>query len=331
MIRLTTSNLLVTDDQGRKQSFDTDLLRRDLRQAFRAVGVTEDWLAEHIALTVEERIRSANDEQHCPMAAPEVDKLVCTVLGAAGYNDVASEFSRIRDIDPLSHYRETMQPCSPERISALLRRSFPLAEAQLQSISNQCADILRQHAFSLVSDRFICELAIHVIHRGPTQTGGGAPGVPPAAATPATVLSDTSAWRTRVCPTTGAYLDSAALRALPLSTICPRARVAVDIASAFAAQDGGWLSELSLFSTVRPLCSAALELLMIMRDELQAQLPNCADAPSHVIFPGCKSFLESAFSTSKRRERLIIAQDLHELLQAALVEKAPFPLLLSMR
>lgn len=330
MIRLTTSNLLVTDDQGSKQSFDTDLLRRDLRQAFRAVGVAEDWLTEHISLTVEERIRSANDEQRSPMAGAEVDKLVCTVLGAAGYNDVASEFSRIRDIDPLSHYRETMQPCSPERISALLRRNFPLAEAQLQAISSQCAEILRQHAFSLVSDRFISELAIHVIHRGPAQASDGGAALP-VAAVPAAVLSDTDAWRARVCPTTGAYMDSAALRPLPLSTFFPRARVAVDIASAFAAQDGGWLSELSLLSTVRPLCSAALELLTIMRDELQAQLPNCVDAPSHVIFPGCKSFLESAFSTSKRRERLLIAQDLHELLQAALVEKASFPLLLSMR
>ncbi len=325
MIQLASTNLLVMDAQGRKRSFDADQLRRDLRQAFRTVGVTEDWLAEHIALTVEERIRSANDEQHCPMASTAVDKLVCTVLGAAGYNDVASEFSRIRDIDPLSHYRENMQPCSPERISALLRRSFPLADAQLQAISSQCADILRQHAFSLVSDRFICELAIHVIHRGPTQAADAA------SQGPAAVLADNAAWRARVSPATGAFMDSAALRPLPLSTIFPRVRVAVDIASACAAQDGAWLSELSLLSTARPLCSAALELLAIMRGELQAQLPNCADAPSHAIFTGCKSFLESAFSTSKRRDRLVLAQDLQELLQAALVRKAPFPLLLTVR
>jgi len=326
MIQLASTNLLVTDGQGRKQSFDTELLRRDLRQAFRTVGVTENWLAEHIALTVEERIRSTHDDQHCPLACSEVDKLVSTVLGAAGYNDVAHEFNRIRDIDPLSHYREMMQPCSLERISALLRRSFPLADAQLEAISSQCADILQQHAFTLVSDRFICEMAIHVIHRGPTQ-----PTIAAAAQPQSAVLTDSTAWRERVSTATGAFMDNAALRPLPLSTIFPRVRVAVDIASACAAQDGSWVSELALLSTVRPLCRAALELLTIMRDELQAQRPNCANAPSHAIFPGCKSFLDSAFSTTKRRERLVFSQDLQDLLKAALVRKAPFPLLLTIR
>jgi hypothetical protein len=319
MIQLASTHLLVSDDQGRKQSFDAELLRRDLSQAFASVGVTEDWLTEHIALIIEERIRSAHDEEERPMSIGEADKLVATVLGAAGYNDVGSEFSRQRGVDPLSHYREAMQPYSLERVSALLRRDLPLGEAQLQLIARQCMELLEQQAFGLVSDKLICELAIHLVHRAPR------PADTPRAS------DDSDQWQQGVSAATRAFMDSAALRALPLSSIFPRARIALDLAALCAAHESAWISELSLFSAVLPLCQGALELLTVMRDELHERLPNCADAPSHAIFPAYKSFLDSAFADYKRRERLLLSQRLQEFLQAALVSKAPFPLLLSMR
>lgn len=332
MIQIASANLLVIDSQGRRQSFDPEQLRQDLRGAFRAFGVTEDWLAEHIALTVEERVRAGNDEHQTPLATAEVDQLICSVLSAAGYNDVAAEYSRMRHIDPLQRFRDKMLPWSPERLSTLLRRSFPLDDAQLQAISSPCADILRQLAFSLVSDTFLCELAIHVIHRGPGQPRDAAGQANSPAERPAAALAgNPDAWLPRVDAPTRAYLGTRALRPLPLSSVFPRARVAIALATACRQDDAAWLSELTVMSALAPLSKAALDLLGVMRQDLVAQWPHFASAPSHVIFPGFQPFLDSAFSSCKRRERLLLAQELQDLLHSSLVKKAPYPLILSFR
>ncbi|HOG50852.1 MAG TPA: hypothetical protein PKY10_09695 [Lentisphaeria bacterium] len=339
MILLASGNLLVAGPGGPLHSLDFERLTADLREVLRAQGLASDWIADHLVLTLEEKLRARSDGE--PVSEAMMHESLAAMLSAVGYSEVAAEYGRRHQVNPLAGRRRELHDWSAAGVRALLDRSLPLTPGQSLRLTEQCVAVLRQLGFQEVSDTFICELAVHLLHRG---DGGGfsepltgapqrqnAPAPEVAGQSQAPLFLPSLIKADQVDSFTRTLLETNVLRILPVSRLFPRLGVSVSLVALGETLTGGWQSPLTIMTALGRVAPSILALLAQMRQEYAAVLAGFLEAPCHLVFPGFASYLAQGLGPMPRRERALLAREISCLLEDSLVARADFPIMLSFR
>ena len=166
MIQLRSDNTMVMGRDGRQRSLDFDSLRRDLRACLADCGVSEVWIAEHIALTVEEQVARWRAEGTPLLAEPDIDSLVCSALVASGYGDVAASYqcrcelgSDRPEVGAFSEWQEA-------RLKRVLAGLVPLSADACENLAREVREALLGLGFRRVTDELLKQLAAHLLEHG---------------------------------------------------------------------------------------------------------------------------------------------------------------------
>ncbi|HPY91364.1 MAG TPA: hypothetical protein PLT23_11595 [Lentisphaeria bacterium] len=346
MILLASGNLLVASPGGPLHSLDLERLTADLREAFQAQGLASDWIADHLVLTLEEKLRTRGHGE--PVSEAVMHESLAAMLSAVGYGEVAAEYGRRHQVDPLAGRRRELHDWSAAGIRALLDRTLPLTPGQSLRLTEQCVAVLRQLGFQEVSDTFVCELAVHLLHRGDGGFSDPFTGAPQrqdaAAPMPGTTPAQNAAEQSQTplfLPTkikadqvdsfTRTLLETNVLRILPVSRLFPRLGVSVSLVALGETLTGGWQSPLTIMTALGRVAPSILALLAQMRQEYAAVLAGFLEAPCHLVFPGFAMYLAQGLGPMSRRERALLAREISCLLEDSLVAQADFPVMLSFR
>ena len=327
MIHVATYRLLVADGDGKPVALDIGLLEKRLADAFRKLGFSDVWMAEDIAMTVEEKIRTSDANL---VSLDDVDSIVISVLNASGFSDVAREYSAASGHDALDAARKEMRPWEG-RISDALRHALPLTEAQLADVEKSMRSFLTASGISVASDRFLVELAVHLLvntsgrHVHFVERTVAAPDARP-------ILKSCTKWQDmRLGDDARSMMENGAVRPLPFSEIFPRARIAVAMKKVTSMYAGGMATPMGIYAAMTRTAPSMLEILGAMRMELSARHPLQADSPSHILFPDFMEFLEMEPTLWKRKDRLEIRETVEQVMDEKVVSIADFPIVVSIR
>ncbi len=283
MIQLSALKLLVADDKGRPVELDMGLLEKRLADCFRKLGFSELWMAEDVSLTVKERIRQGG----AMLTSSDVDSIVATVLDASGYSDVAREYALASRIGPLDGARRCMAPWRG-RLPQVLSKALPLTDYQAEELARKCACFLENAGIALASDKFLADLAVHLLVAGEEGGAGGAPA---------------ASWKDGLGDGARRLLDSGVLRDMPVSGIFPRARLSVRLERLAQESCGGWISALSLSKALAATVPDMAEVLCAMRKGIARMHPMQADSPSHIVVADFSGFIGREASMWRRSDR----------------------------
>ncbi len=333
MIHIATYRLPVSDDNGNTAELDIGLLEKRIADAFRKLGFADVWMAEDIAMTVEEKLRTSDAAF---VKRDDVDSIVVSMLNASGFQDVAREFSLSCGHDGIGDARKDMKPWSG-RMADVLRHGLPLTEKQIDDVSRLAANVLTASGIATATDKFLIELAVHLLannaadhaHFVDASLGTDGEGT---ADRRRRVQAPCTRWQDMV-QADGVHemMGQGILKAMPFSEIFPRARVAVMIDAVAAAYADGWLTPLGICVAFGKIAPCVLEMLRAMRLELSARHPLQADSPSHVVFPEFTEFLERNPALWRKRDRAEIREAVERVMEDRVVSIAEFPVIISFR
>ena len=315
MILIPEQALFVLGEGGQRQSYDFAGLCADLRTAFERNGVRDSWLVDQFTLTVEERLRGKS-----PMTESEIDGLLASVLVASGYGDVAMTFTELRGKEALNALRGNLHPWDMARLGDVLRRQLPLSSRQLETLTLRCAETLETLRFKDVSDTFIRELGIHLLHGGAENTKGVAK-----------AETATPDWRELCDAKTKEYLEKHVLVVYPVAPLFPRARLAFELLAYSRETLKEWRSELSLCSRLPDVAACALSLLTIVRNWILSVHPDFKDCPSHIVLPHYQEFLDNFIGDGALHARRGFDKRLRKSLAANFVGRTDFEVMVSYR
>ncbi|NLZ63427.1 MAG: hypothetical protein GX902_06415 [Lentisphaerae bacterium] len=325
MIKIYSTNLLVQDRDGSMRSFDLDELREKLAQAFRSNGISDQWLPEHFALMLEEKIRSGNAAGES-LDSDALQTLLANVLVATGYGEVAVAFGQLTDSEQ-SLVPGEMQPWEHAKLTAMLARTLPLAENQLQDLSRESLTALKKLGFVCASEAFMRELAVHILHfrRSPGNAPAGKKPRRPAG----TEFISADAWTHLASETSQLLIKRNVLRLLPLSDIFPTARLEMHL-QALRPVSQDWQPEECLLPQLPEICREILLLLQRMREHIRQTWPRIENPGAHVIFPAYRDFFQQQLPGWTKRRQTTLRQKVTLLLEEQL-QQQDFELLLSFR
>jgi len=155
MINISNHTIFILLDDGRAVPFDSAFLQQRILDACLNAGVSDSWVAQDIALSVEFAIsKTLNAGESGSVKAAEIDALVTRILEDAGYIDAAEEYGKVA-----GHYL-------PEnfRIAELrkfLEERLNLSGEQLASVAARVRNTLVSIAAPVPSPQLILELARH--------------------------------------------------------------------------------------------------------------------------------------------------------------------------
>ena len=322
MIHVASYKLLVTDAGGKPTTLDIGLLEKRLADAFRKLGFSDVWMAEDVAMTVEEKIRTSDATF---VAIEDVDSIVVSVLNASGFQDVAREYARSGGGDYIGTAKKDMKPWKG-RIAEVLRHALPLTEKQIGDVSQLAEQVLEASGIATASDKFLVELAVHLlvnnsadhVHFVHEAHGSKVP-------KPSIEWQDTLGLNARE------MISQGVIKPMPLSEIFPRARIAVMSGAMASIYADGWISPLGIYQALDRISPFILEILGAIRREIAARHPLQADSPSHVVFPGFEEFLEREPNLWRKRQRAEIKTAVEQILAEKVVAAAEFPVVVSIR
>lgn len=324
MIQFGTANLFVEDVDGNELTYDLEALRDRLSIAFQQQGILENWLPENLVLTLEEKIRSSN-EDGVRLKEAELDNILVNVLIATGYTEIATQYLSLNHSEVVL-LPDGIRSWDLNEVRKMLMSSLPLSTRQIEEISEDCLRALHKLGFSEVSETFLRELAVHLLHfcRQPE---------PPERQRPSarkTQFISAEAWLTFADAKAVELIEQQILLPLPLSDIFPTARLEFRI-SAFADWRGGWSPELLLLPDIPELCSEILVLLSRMREYITRNWPRISEPAAHLILPGFQQFFLKEIPNLKKKQRLALRDQLKDELEKQVLAKTDYELLLSFR
>ena len=325
MIHLATYRLPVTDQDGNPAELDIGMLEKRLADAFRKLGFSDVWMAEDVALTVEEKVRM-NDAT--PLSRADVDAIVVSVLNASGFQDVAREYASGSG-DFLADAQKDMRPWEG-RLGDVLRHALPLTERQIGDVSRLAEKVLQASGIAKATDRFLVALALHLLVNNSSShvhfvegMAEGAPKTPPRACTRWQDVPFSEAAR--------GMMANGVLKPLPFSDIFPRARIAVGMEALMSQCASGWFSTIGLCAAFDAIAPCIIEILNAMRREISARHPLQADSPSHIILPQFTEFLEKEPNLWRKRDRAEIRSLVERLMDGKVVAAVDYPVVVSIR
>ncbi len=281
MIELSASHHLVLE-QGRPVTLDVESVRLDVRSCCLAVGVQETWLADQMELALDDffMARSERGGEAALPARGEVDALVARLLLAAGYRDVAAEYSRRRQLQA-SPVADTAA-WDAARVRRLLGQSYALPEAAIARLAQQVVRKLDGLGFRQVSDRLILELAGHLAG---TRTPQG-PAIPGLLESDSPWLLAAGFWKSAdgVAGSARRLCETGVLRPRPVSRLLPVPGVVLDLER--LALEAGGATEDDFWPRLRHATLAVRELLAVMDALLAEREPDASGGVPRVVVTG---------------------------------------------
>lgn len=324
MIQFGTANLFVVDASGIEQSYDLDALRERLMAAFQKHGIHENWLAENLVLTIEEKIRSSN-ESGTRLTDEALEQVLMNVLIATGYQEVATEYLRLNQREVI-FLPEGMRSWDVEAVRRMLNSSLPLSYSQLEEVSNDSLKALQRLGFAEVSETFMRELAIHVLHyRKTSETPEQSP---PAARKTRFITAD--AWLDVANEKALELIERRILSPLPLSDIFPTARVEFSL-QAVAKWKGEWSPELALLPALTEISLEIVALLRQMREYIMHNWPRISAPQAHLIMPEFQHYFMHEIPNLKKKQRQNLCKLVKEEVERQVLPRTDYELLLSFR
>jgi hypothetical protein len=324
MIQFGAASLFVIDASGNEQSYDLDALQDRLSVAFQQQGIQESWLAENLVLTLEEKIRSSN-ENGVRLSEQELEQILVNVLVATGYREVATEYLRI-NLREVMLLPEGMRGWDVESLRRMLASSLPLSYGQLEDLSRDSLRALQRLGFGEVSETFMRELAIHVLHY--RKTSEELKQLRPAARKTQFITAD--AWLDVASEKARELIEQQILLPLPLSDIFPAARVEFNL-QAFACWKGEWSPELALLPALPELSLEVVALLGRMRKYIIQNWPRISNPSAHLILPDFQQYFLREIPNLKKKQRLALRDMVKEELEKQVLPRTDYELLLSFR
>ncbi len=294
MIELYSSNHLVME-QGRRMSLDIAGIREDVRACCQAVGLAEPWIAEQIEMALDDFFMArAEHGDETVTARGEIDELVARLLLAAGYRDVAAEYSRRRQVQVFSVADSA--PWDAVRIRRLLDQSHALPEAAIALLVHQVMEKLELLGLRQISDRLITELAGHLV----SLHAPGGPTIPGLLPPDSPWLLAADFWKDAVSGPARRFCEARILQPRPISRLLPTPVIVLDLARLVAVKRDGPLTEIELWSDLQLVTQAAHQILQVMDSLLVRVQPDAAEAVPRVLVAGF-SALVAAWNPSLRK------------------------------
>ena len=300
MIELYSAHHLILDN-GREASLDLDGLCREVRDSCTAVGMRDPWLAEQMVFALEDYFFTRTDggETKRPKRE-EIDALVARLLLAAGYGDVAAEFSRRRQLIAPDASAVAPLPWNEARVSQLLRRGFALPGELLGMTAGRVLDKLAELRFRQVTDALILELAGELLRETPTSPAT-APG------SPWLFLPDH--WDRVFTGDSARFCRAGVLRPHPVSRLLPAARLTLDLPRLAAGLESVPLTELQFWPELRRAAQAAGRALLVMREQIRRHVTLADRTPVRVLLAGAPTLVRVYFpSLTRTAERHLVLE-----------------------
>jgi hypothetical protein len=324
MIRLHSRNCLVIAADGTLQSLDGEALRQRLQRAFRTCGISEQWTADHVALTIEEHVASRPDADLAPMAEVDLHAMVLAVLPAAGFEDVGRAYEALVPLPARPPDPDPFRPWERARIEAEVATALPLAEGERCAIVSQVEAALVSLSLTQVRSELIRSLARHFLQQG------AAGAAPTAAETP--WLLPPGGWPVAAVPDAERLLAAGVLGLPPVSRFLPRLRIELDLRRLASLCGAPPLTELVYLPTV----ARTLDCVALLFDRAQSAvrallLPTAAVPAGHLLVCGLEETARSAFPPQSARASQTLCRDLRALVEAKLTDLGSDSLLLTFR
>ena len=257
MIKLSSSHTMVLDREGSLHSLDLEAVHRTLYRSFRCCGIREPWIADHIAMVVEEQLTTPNTSRAKPWREDDVHAMIAALLRASGYDDVGHAYCGEADLADEAGSEDEFSSWDRERVRREIRRALPLPHVPCETLVDKVLEALAALALPAVTNSFLRQLAVHLLRRESTA------GKSASTSDPADFwLAAPGQW-----PATAEFepLRAPAWRGMfhlyPVSRIFPRARLRVDLLPLAAQLVEPRLAELALLPEVHRAAAAAGRLL----------------------------------------------------------------------
>ncbi len=280
MIQFAMEKLRVAGEDGNPELLDVTAFEHEIAEAFRKAGFNDAWMAEDIALTVEEKIRG---EEARLFSRNDIDAMVSSLLNASGFQDVERLYAESKGVDRFLEERKMLRRWNDEELVKLLARVLPLSHSQTETLAAKAGDVLKHCGLELATDKFIVSLAMHIFLNDvrdmdfhSTEKVLEYSRKPAAAAKKMTLAAQKS----------GELQKSGILRKMPCSNIFPKARLMVDFSKMPQVADGGWVSSISMTAPVAEIIPAMANILEETRGALLENHPDMADIPASVVLTG---------------------------------------------
>ncbi|NMA43077.1 MAG: hypothetical protein GX946_06825 [Oligosphaeraceae bacterium] len=324
MIQFGSANLLVETATGQTREYDLDALQERLDAAFQQHGIHEGWLAENLVLSLEEKIRSSNSIGK-RLQESELEQMLLNVLLATGYAEIANEYLRLSQQDFILQ-PQGMRSWSPAELQVALSAGLPISGSQAETLAQECLKALQKLGFDQVSDAFVRELAVHLLHF--RVQAEQQPEEKPAARK--TQFIGTTDWLRLAGSKASELIKLKILQPMPLSDIFPTARLQFRLRE-LAQWQGDWSAELNLLPALPEIAFEILTLLDDMRGYIRENWPRISEPATHLILPGFRQFFMKEIPGLKRKQREELQEQVRLEVQRLTREKAAYELMLSFR
>jgi len=324
MIQLCSKKTMVLGRDGRQRSFDFGQLRRDLLACLRDCGVTEAWIAEHVALTVEEQVARWRVEGTPVLVEPDLDSLVCGALVASGYGDVAAAYQCRCELGSDRPDVGVFSDWDSARLERVLAGLVPLSADACQRLAGEVRGALTELGFRRVTDELLRQVAAHLLEHGRPEGRLEKPA--------GQLVIAPEGFAPLFSKAQSRLVAAGGVKILPVPGWLPRVRLEVDLPCLVgAASTVERLSELILLPRLHTACRELCAMAIVIREEVCNQKQDAAHHPAHLIVNGMDRLLsECAMPMSSRAERVLVAE-VRETLTREVVACVPFELILSVR
>ena len=324
MIQLSAQRFLVVDRQGRQRPFSLDDVRENLQACFTTCGVTDAWPAEHISMILEEHLVRQQQEQTDAVAEAEIDTLICSVLTATGYGDVAAEYQRVCHLEPVDALSGRRTPWDERRLKTNLRLVLPLAEAELQELVHRVRGALQTLAISRVSDSFIRLLGAHLLQTAATGAREEQTDESPWLLT----ASDLAGFLEKRA---GQLVSDGILQLHPVSRLLPRERVGLDLRQLATSMAPPPLTEIAFLPRLCSICRRVAPVMQQLHIEICNRKPHARFHPAHLIAQGVPVVVGRWLVPMNRRAASAFCQEVESVIRAEVIERVEFEVLLMFR
>ena len=326
MITLSAKNCLVIDRQGRRLTCDFDVIVRRLIDCFTACGVRDTSIAEHIALVVEEKLRTENAAGNA-VRETAIDGLILSILNAAGYSEVASEYRTARCMPGDAVPVPVTAPWTRDRIRKLAAARMPgLADSEGAIAAVEA--MLARVGLPDVSDGLILELLQHIAVRKTEAAGDVAES---AAKVDRLWLMSPADWNAVQAATKPSLYDNHVLRLHPVSAVLPRVRLSFDCLN-FAEWLGAVpMTEMLFLSGLHSVGPDIATSLRMARERVTELRGDAGSHPAHLLVRHFDRCLEEVFVPLSLRDVEELTADVLRLLEHDITGCLDFPVLLTSR
>lgn len=302
--------------------FEFEQLHRELIKCFGACGIHDVWTSDSVACTIEEHLIRQGQNGNAPMAEDELHALVCSVLLAAGYHDVANRYRQLRDSGPNRAAGPGVAPWDRVRLTDMIRRSHPLTQEAEQTLTTLVGNALQRLGFSVASDELIRQLAAHLLDMG--MDSGSDRHASPWLFGPDQVNSISLA--SVLTPT---YAD--AVRFHPVSRLVPRVRAELDLVRLVESLGTPPMTEMMVLPAIRrTLCRLRVSLSELW-ERLCRERAEAHHHPAHLIVRGLGLVLADHLVPLARRQEKALIGEIDGLVKKDLADELDFELVISYR